>query len=107
MSRIAVQTTRRLKELFAGGSGLRAAIGEIALEAGIEIPTDCSLQVMECNISADVSERTGIGQSATLLLYCERIENRLREKFRRFSGTLHMVAEVRLSEDQSASPSAC
>ena len=36
----------------------------------------------------------------TLLLYCEKITNDLREKFRTFSGKAHLVVEVRMSQDR-------
>jgi hypothetical protein len=48
---------------------------------------------------AELNERQRRTRYPSLLVYCEKIENRLTEKYRRFSGTLRMVIEVRVGSD--------
>jgi hypothetical protein len=52
------------------------------------------------NASADISEKAGHAQYPALLVYCDKMSNTLREKFRRFSGKAHLVVEVRHSQDR-------
>jgi hypothetical protein len=51
------------------------------------------------NASADISEKAGQAHYPALLVYCDKMSNTLKEKFRRFSGKAHMVVEVRHSQD--------
>jgi hypothetical protein len=56
--------------------------------------------ILTQNVSADISEKAGQAQYPALLVYCDKMSNTLKEKFRRFSGKAHMVVEVRQSQDR-------
>src|SRR5690242_10707321 len=56
--------------------------------------------VLAQNASADISEKAGHAHYPALLVYCDKMSNTLKEKFRRFSGKAHMVVEVRHSQDR-------
>jgi hypothetical protein len=55
------------------------------------------------NASVDISEKTGHAHYPAVLVYCDKLSNTLKEKFRQFSGKAHMVVEVRHSQDQLTS----
>ena len=55
--------------------------------------------IVALNASAEISEKTGSVQYPALLVYCDKLSNTLKEKFRQFSGTAHVVVEVRQSQD--------
>jgi hypothetical protein len=55
--------------------------------------------ILTQNVSADISEKAGQAQYPALLVYCDKMSNTLKEKFRQFSGKAHMVVEVRQSQD--------
>lgn len=55
--------------------------------------------IVALNASVDISEKTGYVQFPALLVYCDKISNTLKEKFRGFSGKAHVVVEVRQSQD--------
>lgn len=57
-------------------------------------------QVVTQNISIENSEKSGVAKYPAALVYCEKLSNKLREKFRRFSGTGSMVIEIRHSLDR-------
>ncbi len=67
-----------------------------------EDPELPELTILDQNISPEVLEKKAGASYPSLHLYCERLENRLTERFRLFSGIAHMVAEIRLSLDYSA-----
>jgi hypothetical protein len=52
------------------------------------------------NVSFDLAERSLDMKYPAVYVYCQKIANLLREKFRSFSGKLFMVVEVRLSQDR-------
>jgi len=56
--------------------------------------------ILTQNVSADISEKAGQAQYPALLVYCDKMSNTLKEKFRQFSGKAHMVVEVRQSQDR-------
>lgn len=72
-------------------------------EAQLLIGTDgatCEAQVRMQNVAADMVEKSDPVRYPVLMVYCEKIVNNLREKFRTFSGTIQMAIEVRHSGDR-------
>lgn len=56
--------------------------------------------ILAQNVSVEISEKTGGTQYPALLVYCDKLSNTLKEKFRQFSGRAHLVIEVRHSQDR-------
>ena len=56
-------------------------------------------QVRLQNVAADLAGRSATIRYPLVQVYCEKIVNRMTEKFRRFSGTLEMAIELRHSSD--------
>lgn len=57
-------------------------------------------QIRSQNVAADVAERGDVVVYPAVNVYCEKVVNNLREKFRSFSGTLQMAVELRNSQDR-------
>jgi len=51
------------------------------------------------NVSIEIAEASGQAQYPALLVYCDKVQNLLQEKFRGFSGRVHLVIEVRQSQE--------
>lgn len=91
-------TTTVLSMLTSTTVGVNARIGAIAQNqpgnsaAGIRA-------IAALNASVDISERTAQMQYPALLVYCDKVSNTLKEKFRTFSGKAHTVVEIRHSQD--------
>jgi hypothetical protein len=80
-------------------SGVNVRLGAIEQEdTGLNAPGIRSIEAL--NASVEISEKTGHAQYPALLVYCDKISNALREKFRHFSGKAHLVVEVRYSQDR-------
>jgi len=54
------------------------------------------------NVSYEIAEASGQARYPALLVYCDRVENLLREKFRAFSGRVQMTIEVRQTQETLA-----
>jgi len=86
-------------------SMLTSATGGVNVRIGAMVEADSSLQavgirnILALNATVEVSEKTGYVQYPALLVYCDKLSNTLKEKFRQFSGKAHVVVEVRNSQD--------
>src|SRR5580658_10098578 len=86
-------------------SMLTSTADGVNVRIGAMEQADSSLQavglrtIAPINASVEISEKTGYVQYPALLVYCDKLSNTLKEKFRDFSGKAHAVVEVRYSQD--------
>lgn len=94
-------TAQVLALLTSTSSGINARITSIqANDATLTAPGVRS--VVAQNVSVDLAESAGQAQYPALLVYCEKVQNLQREKFRQFSGQSHLVVEVRHTQEKLA-----
>ena len=62
-------------------------------------PTD-PMAIQARQAPPDINEKQRRVLYPSVSIYCDKIENRLTEKYRRFSGTLRYVIEVRVAGDR-------
>src|SRR5690348_3861428 len=74
--------------------GVNAALTALA-ESGSPAPV-----MLTQHVAADLGERSVTLNYPLVTVYCEKIANDLREKFRSFSGTVQMAVEIRHSQDR-------
>lgn len=86
--------TRKVVERLGGTAAAGSTAG--ALTDGVS--TGAPLRIG--NAAAELMERGGLTQYPVVTVYCEKVVNDLREKFRSFSGTAQMAIEVRHSQDR-------
>jgi hypothetical protein len=86
--------TRKVMDRLAGPTGGGMTVGALT-EAGRAGPP-----LRAQNAAADLVERTAMAQYPLVSVYCEKVVNDLREKFRSFSGQVEMAIEVRHSQDR-------
>lgn len=98
MARLASVVSKRVREIVA--SGLAGQIARLSLEAEVPEQRFGIGQVLVRNVSADVAEKSAGVLYPSFYIYCEKMTNALREKFRTFSGTARMVVEARASQDR-------
>jgi hypothetical protein len=89
-------------------SMLTSTTGGVSVRVAAMEEADPSLQavgikdIVALNASVEISEKTGFVQYPALLVYCDKLSNTLKEKFRQFSGAAHVFVEVRHSQDELA-----
>jgi len=81
-------------------NGLGPLVAEFALEAALSEPALTASHILPRNVSPEIEEKTTGAAYPTFQVYCEKVRNELREKFRTFSGTARIVVEVRASQDR-------
>lgn len=82
-----------------GASGLDLQVGQISQSSGVSLTAIPPAQVVTQNVAMDMAERSGKIPYPMLYVYTTRIENQLREKFRRFSGLVEVVMELRVTNE--------
>lgn len=100
MLQIAGATTQKLAAILASSTGVPAAIDTLSVQQGLILPAMTREQIISQNVAPEVSERSTGSNYPLLYVYCSKLVNDLREKFRTFSGDSQMVVEVRVSQDR-------
>jgi len=100
MASIGGKAVSRGVELMKSPTGLKSSIREAALNAQIRLSEIAPEQMYTQNVAFEVTERTSGSKYPAVHVYCERVSNEMREKFRTFSGRMRMVVEVRVSQDR-------
>jgi hypothetical protein len=93
----AVEQFRALLEAETGVAASLEALKEIYGQ--VEVPPACA-RVLFARVPPELHEKT-VGLRYPLVhVYCDRLESQRTERFRRFSGVMRMVVEVRMSQDR-------
>jgi hypothetical protein len=100
MARLASAVANRVREVMVGQQELSGEVAQLALEAGINEPRLNPGQLVARNVSAELAEKSSGVAYPAFFVYCEKLSNTLREKFRTFSGTARMAVEARASQDR-------
>lgn len=82
-----------------GASGLELQVGEISQSSGVPLTAIPPSQVVTQNVAMEMAEKSAKIPYPMLYVYTTRIENQLREKFRRFSGLVEVVMELRVTNE--------
>ena len=100
MLRIGSATAQKLLGILTGTAGLPGTVAELAAEANLELPQIVVDQILAQNVAPELAERAITTKYPMIYVYCAKLTNRLREKFRVFSGDAELVVEVRFSSDR-------
>ena len=98
MARTESAATGFLAGVLRGETGVNSRIGELRA-ANMELPAINGVEILQQHVSAEIAERAGNIRYPVAHVYCEKVMNDLREKFRTFSGTAQLVVELRVSHD--------
>lgn len=93
-------SAQKLRSLLAAPEGLAEAVAAISVEEQVNLEAPGMQEALAQNVAADLIEKSTPVKYPTLHVYCERLVNLQREKFRTFSGKAMLTAEVRVSQDR-------
>jgi hypothetical protein len=91
-----------LRGLFLAADGLGYEAGLIAARDGVELGAFSEVSVLIQNVASDLADESVPVSYPAVYLYTERMDNRLVEKFRKFSGAVLVVADLRVSGERFA-----
>ena len=100
MAQVGSATTSKALSILTAPTGLPFSVMTISEREKVKLAEISPAQVFGQNIAFDLAERSVGVSYPVVYVYCEKIANLLREKFRTFSGRAHMIVEVRVSQDR-------
>lgn len=101
MAKTARNALRKLANQMAAETGLPYTVVAVAQREKVELAPISGAHIVSQHVAAELIEKSAGAQYPRVHLYCEKITNHLKEKFRTFSGTVRLVAEVRASFDRA------
>lgn len=87
-------------QILRRNTGLPYCLQAIADATGVELPPIYSDQIHGMNVAVEVAERSAGVKYPSVYVFCDRIKNSLKEKFRTFSGQVRTNIEVRVTHDR-------
>jgi len=100
MAQVANQSVSRLADLLGGPAGLASSVAAISMREQVWLAGLQPERILRQQIAADLAERTAGAQYPLFYVYCEKVSNQLREKFRTFSGKARLSVDVRASHER-------
>jgi hypothetical protein len=100
MAWVGSTVTAQVLELLAAPQGLNACVSTLALAENVTLAPVGPNQLLVQNVSIELAERSTDVTYPAVSVYCEKIANQLKEKFRNFSGYALVAIEVRVSQDR-------
>jgi len=100
MARIASAATETVLGLLRASEGLSAAIAEVGFQEEVALEEVGESQMLAGNVPLELADRSCLARFPLLHVYCDRVRNLQREKFRAFSGTARVNIELRVSDER-------
>ena len=100
MANLCLAALTAVRDYLLDGSGINATLAEIAGRDGTFLEPLSKENTLIQNVSARIADENEPTAYPAVYLYCSRIDNELLEKFRRFSGRIWLVADVRVSQER-------
>lgn len=100
MLQIGTLSTNKLMAILVATGGVPETVAALAAEQTVALPAVSPQQVLAQNVAPEIAERATATKYPVVCVYCSKIANLLREKFRTFSGDAEMVIESRVSQDR-------
>jgi hypothetical protein len=81
-------------------TGLPFSVAAVSERENVKLSPVDPQQVVSQNVAFELAERSAGVKYPIVYVYCEKITNQLREKFRTFSGKARLAIDVRVSQDR-------
>jgi len=100
MAWVGSTVTAQVVTLLNAPQGLNACVSKLAQAESTTLQPLGENQILAQNVLIELAERSTDVVYPAVSVYCEKIVNQLKEKFRNFSGKAVMTIEVRVSQDR-------
>ena len=92
--------TTKLVGLLSAPTGVNVSLAALALSENVQLPPIDAKYFFTDNVSSEIAEKSVEPKYTAVYIYCGKIVNTLREKFRSFAGVIQMEIDVRVSQDR-------
>lgn len=99
MARTENLAAARLAEVLRAEDGIASACAQLLEGEDTDVAALSGDEIVEQHVPADLAEKGACVRYPAIYVYCERLANKLREKFRTFSGTATLAIDIRASHE--------
>ena len=99
MLRITSIATSVLTSHLNGEQGIPEKVGQLILAGDVSLSPLSAADILEQYVAPEMAEKTSGVRYPVVYVYCEKVKNDLREKFRTFSGTADLTVDIRVSHE--------
>jgi hypothetical protein len=99
MARAVSIALNELGKILRADDGVAAACAALTELSELSMPPITGAEIFDLHAAPELTERSASVKYPVMYVYCERLVNSLKEKFRTFSGTAELTAEIRVSHD--------
>src|SRR5688572_16458419 len=99
MAQVSTAAVAALVTHLTGPNGLPDRVAQLGRSGTLDLPLISSSNIETRHVAAEVEEKSSGARYPRVQVYCEKVVNALREKFRRFSGSADLVIEIRVSHE--------
>jgi hypothetical protein len=99
-STIGKAATAKTLERLAGAKGVQSALAALSLAEVGRTRVVETVHLRAQNVASELAEKAGLVKYPAANVYCHKVVNDFKEKFRTFSGRVWMGIEVRHSQDR-------
>jgi hypothetical protein len=99
MARISNIATAILTHHLSGEQGLPERVGHLIMAGEMSLAPLLATDILERHVAAEIAEKTSGVRYPVVYVYCQKVKNDLREKFRTFSGTVDLSVDIRVSHE--------
>ena len=92
--------TAQVMQLLTGTGGVDSGLVALTQADGGPLSPLNAAQVRAQNVAPEMADQSNTMQYPAINVYCEKVANKLTEKFRTFSGTVQVAIEIRHSQDR-------
>lgn len=100
MTSICNAVTHKVAELLSAPLGVDSRVIALAEDARVQIHASKLRAIVLQNTPFDLAEKSLQAKYPAIYVYCDKLSNILKEKFRTFSGKAHVSIEIRYSQDR-------
>ena len=97
---IAGSSAQKVLGVLTADGGVADALEALVTQTGVALPAIAMQQIMVQNVTPEISDLSTVEKYPLVYVYCSKVINELREKFRSFSGAAQMIVEIRVSQDR-------
>lgn len=94
------RVVERLRELMQGESGIAQSVSALRDRPESLLLAPRVGQIGGIQAAPELHEQRGVADYPLFQVYAETVVNAMTEKFKRFSGKVHVVTEIRVSKDR-------
>lgn len=99
MARVDRVATSQLANLLRGEDGAGPISAQLIRQEQLQIAELSAASVLEQFVPADLAEKAAAARYPSVQVYCDRVSNKLTEKFRAFSGVAQLNVDIRVSHE--------